>query len=46
MSKERIARRVAQELKDGDRVVSETAAVIDPNNPMSRRGLPRDGATA
>lgn len=23
----------------GDRVVSETAAVIDPNNPMSRRGL-------
>jgi alcohol dehydrogenase/L-iditol 2-dehydrogenase len=25
--------------KPGDRVVSETAAVIDPNNPMSRRGL-------
>jgi alcohol dehydrogenase/L-iditol 2-dehydrogenase len=25
--------------KAGDRVVSETAAVIDPNNPMSRRGL-------
>jgi L-iditol 2-dehydrogenase len=25
--------------KQGDRVVSETAAVIDPNNPMSRRGL-------
>jgi len=25
--------------KVGDRVVSETAAVIDPNNPMSRRGL-------
>ena len=25
--------------KEGDRVVSETAAVIDPNNPMSRRGL-------
>src|SRR5687767_11384846 len=24
--------------KAGDRVVSETAAVIDPNNPMSRRG--------
>jgi L-iditol 2-dehydrogenase len=24
---------------EGDRVVSETAAVIDPNNPMSRRGL-------
>jgi alcohol dehydrogenase/L-iditol 2-dehydrogenase len=23
----------------GDRVVSETAAVVDPNNPMSRRGL-------
>ena len=25
--------------KTGERVVSETAAVIDPNNPMSRRGL-------
>lgn len=25
--------------KEGDRVVSETAAVIDPDNPMSRRGL-------
>ena len=25
--------------KEGDRVVSETAAVIDPNNPMSRVGL-------
>jgi L-iditol 2-dehydrogenase len=25
--------------KEGDRVVSETAAVIDPNNPMSRQGL-------
>src|SRR6202035_4778109 len=25
--------------KEGDRVVSETAAVIDPNNPLSRRGL-------
>lgn len=25
--------------KTGDRVVSETAAVIDPNNPMSREGL-------
>ena len=25
--------------KDGDQVVSETAAVIDPNNPMSRQGL-------
>ncbi|MFP6878904.1 MAG: zinc-binding dehydrogenase [Roseibacillus sp.] len=24
---------------EGDRVVSETAAVIDPDNPMSRRGL-------
>lgn len=25
--------------KEGDRVVSETAAVIDPNNPMTRAGL-------
>src|SRR5882672_8247596 len=25
--------------KPGDRVVSETAAVIDPDNPMSRQGL-------
>src|SRR5580692_2973384 len=25
--------------KEGDRVVSETAAVIDPANPMSRQGL-------
>ncbi|MDV3310523.1 MAG: zinc-binding dehydrogenase [Cyclobacteriaceae bacterium] len=25
--------------KQGDRVVSETAAVIDPDNPMTRRGL-------
>ncbi len=25
--------------REGDRVVSETAAVIDPDNPMSRRGL-------
>lgn len=25
--------------KTGDRVVSETAAIIDPNNPMSRAGL-------
>ena len=25
--------------KDGDRVVSETAAIIDLNNPLSRRGL-------
>ena len=25
--------------QEGDRVVSETAAVIDPNNPMSRQGL-------
>lgn len=25
--------------KEGDRVVSETAAIIDTNNPMSRRGL-------
>ncbi|HEY6168312.1 MAG TPA: zinc-binding dehydrogenase [Verrucomicrobiae bacterium] len=33
-----VGRRV-NNFKDGDRVVSETAAVIDPNNPMSRRGL-------
>jgi L-iditol 2-dehydrogenase len=25
--------------KEGDRVVSETAAIIDPNNPMSRAGM-------
>ena len=25
--------------KEGDRVVNETAAIIDPNNPMSRQGL-------
>ncbi len=25
--------------QEGDRVVSETAAIIDPNNPLSRRGL-------
>ncbi|KAB7733024.1 alcohol dehydrogenase catalytic domain-containing protein [Rudanella paleaurantiibacter] len=25
--------------QEGDRVVSETAAIIDPNNPMSRQGL-------
>jgi alcohol dehydrogenase/L-iditol 2-dehydrogenase len=25
--------------REGDRVVSETAAIIDPDNPMSRRGL-------
>lgn len=25
--------------KEGDKVVSETAAIIDPNNPMSRKGL-------
>jgi len=25
--------------KEGDRVVSETAAIIDPDNPLSRRGL-------
>jgi alcohol dehydrogenase/L-iditol 2-dehydrogenase len=25
--------------KEGDRVVSETAAIIDPNNPMTRAGL-------
>ena len=25
--------------KEGDRIASETAAVIDPDNPMSRRGL-------
>jgi alcohol dehydrogenase/L-iditol 2-dehydrogenase len=34
----RVGERVAGWHK-GDRVVSETAAVIDPNNPMSRRGL-------
>lgn len=28
-----------EEWKEGDRVVSETAAVIDPNNPMSRQGM-------
>jgi L-iditol 2-dehydrogenase len=33
-----IGKRVAG-WKEGDRVVSETAAVIDPNNPMSRQGL-------
>jgi alcohol dehydrogenase/L-iditol 2-dehydrogenase len=27
------------EWKEGDRVVSETAAIIDPNNPLSREGL-------
>lgn len=27
------------EWKEGDRVVSETAAVIDPNSPLSRQGL-------
>lgn len=31
--------RHVQGWKEGDRVVSETAAVIDPNNPMSRQGL-------
>jgi alcohol dehydrogenase/L-iditol 2-dehydrogenase len=31
--------RRATRFKPGDRVVSETAAVIDPDNPMSRRGL-------
>lgn len=25
--------------REGDRVVSETAAIIDPNNPMTRRGM-------
>src|SRR5258706_314296 len=33
-----IGKRVAG-WKEGDRVVSETAAVIDPGNPMSRQGL-------
>lgn len=31
--------RVSPQWKPGDRVVSETAAIIDPNSPMSRRGL-------
>lgn len=28
-----------KEWKEGDRVVSETAAIIDPGNPMSRQGM-------
>jgi L-iditol 2-dehydrogenase len=28
-----------EQWQEGDRVVSETAAIISPNNPMSRRGL-------
>ena len=35
----REAGRRAPDFRIGDRVVSETAAVIDPTNPMSRRGL-------
>jgi alcohol dehydrogenase/L-iditol 2-dehydrogenase len=31
--------RVSDHWKPGDRVVSETAAVIDPDSPMTRRGL-------
>ncbi|MBL8820213.1 MAG: zinc-binding dehydrogenase [Planctomyces sp.] len=31
--------RVSPAWKTGDRVVSETAAVVDPNSPMTRRGL-------
>jgi L-iditol 2-dehydrogenase len=31
--------RVSDRWKPGDRVVSETAAVIDPDSPMTRRGL-------
>jgi L-iditol 2-dehydrogenase len=31
--------RAVNRWKEGDRVVSETAAVIDPDNPMTRRGL-------
>lgn len=31
--------RQVRDWKEGDRVVSETAAIIDPNNPMSRKGL-------
>jgi L-iditol 2-dehydrogenase len=31
--------RAVKTWKEGDRVVSETAAVIDPDNPMTRRGL-------
>lgn len=36
---EQVGTRVSAEWKIGDRVVSETAAVIDPNSPMSRMGL-------
>src|SRR5215469_11574434 len=28
-----------QQWKEGDRVVSETAAIINPNNPLARAGL-------
>src|SRR5438128_7299821 len=31
--------RAVQRWKEGDRVVSETAAVINPDSPMTRRGL-------
>ncbi len=31
--------RAVKRWQEGDRVVSETAAVIDPDNPMTRRGL-------
>ena len=36
--------RDAKGWKEGDRVVSETAAVIDPNNPLSREGQVQPGA--
>src|SRR3954469_21312896 len=35
----KVGERVGATWKAGDRVVSETAAVVDLNNPMSRRGL-------
>jgi alcohol dehydrogenase/L-iditol 2-dehydrogenase len=34
-----LGERVAKTWKEGDRAVSETAAVIDPDNPLSRQGL-------
>lgn len=36
---EEMGSRVSPEWRIGDRVVSETAAVIDPNSPMTRMGL-------
>src|ERR1700749_4697153 len=35
----KLGERVAKTWKEGDRAVSETAAVIDPDNPLSRQGL-------